>query len=241
MNHAGYRGAQSPRERAAAGVLSAAILLLFGMVLWRMGMMEHVPKFIGDNLVAVNIGAPKSAASKASPAKHQPVPQPRTPDQPVPLPVPPPKLVIPNEKAPPAFIPMSSDDMASADISKMRGPAGAGSKGDSKTAYGPGEGPQGQVLYKAEWYREPTRAEIAGYLTERSAGAEWAVIACKTIDDYHVENCQELGESPRGSGLARSLRQAAWQFRVIPPRVNGKPMIGAWVRIRFDFLRGRAN
>jgi protein TonB len=105
----------------------------------------------------------------------------------------------------------------------------------SASAAGPGEGPGGAHLYNAEWYREPTDAELVTYMPHRDVGGGWAMIACKTQDHFHVDDCQELGESPPGSGLARALRQAAWQFLVRPPRIDGKPMIGAWVRIRFDF------
>jgi protein TonB len=44
-----------------------------------------------------------------------------------------------------------------------------------------------------------------------------------------------MGESPLGSGFARAVREAAWQFRVLPPRINGQPVIGAWVRIRITY------
>ena len=67
------------------------------------------------------------------------------------------------------------------------------------------------------------------------------MIACRTIPDYRVENCQVLGESPVGSGLGRAMREAAWQFRVRAPRVNGKEMIGDWVRIRIDFSTTRVG
>ena len=106
----------------------------------------------------------------------------------------------------------------------------------SRKTIGPGEGPGGSHLYNAEWYRRPSHAEIAGYMPPGGvpAGA-WAEIACRTIPGNQVENCRSLGESPVGSGLARGLRLAAWQFRVLPPRVDGRPLIGAWVRIHLDF------
>ena len=61
------------------------------------------------------------------------------------------------------------------------------------------------------------------------------MIACKTVANFHVENCQSIGESPLGSGLGRDMRLAAWQFLVRPPRRGGKPLIGSWVSIRIDF------
>ena len=51
---------------------------------------------------------------------------------------------------------------------------------------------------------------------------------------FHVDNCVELGESP-GSGYARAVREAAWQFLVLPPRIGGKMMVGTWVRIRISY------
>ena len=83
--------------------------------------------------------------------------------------------------------------------------------------------------------REPSNAELRTYLPRDVGPGSWALIACQTIAHDHVENCAQLGESPRGSGLSKAMRLAAWQFRVRPPRVDGKPMVGAWVRIRIDF------
>ncbi|MBB4857227.1 hypothetical protein HNO88_000534 [Novosphingobium chloroacetimidivorans] len=139
----------------------------------------------------------------------------------------------------PGFIQMSKADLAAADIGKMKGRAqGSDSNGkgtDSRTAYGPGEGPGGVRLYEADWYRRPTDAELATYMPQNGALEGWGLIACRTVERYHVEDCQILGESPRGSGFGRAVQNAAWQFLVKPPRIDNKPQVGEWVRIRIDY------
>ncbi len=140
------------------------------------------------------------------------------------------------------LVTMSNADLAATDISKLGSAAGtAQASADNGASYGPGEGPGGARLYNAEWVVEPSRAQLAGYLPGGAPEGSWALIACQTVEHYHVENCAQLGEGPRGSGLARAMRLAAWQFLVRPPRVDGKAMVGAWVRIRFDFNANGKN
>ena len=123
---------------------------------------------------------------------------------------------------------MSKDELAAADISKIPS-AGAGGDGDSEVV---GKGPNGEALYAAEWAREPTDAEIAGYWPRGTSG--WGLVACKTVANDRVDDCQELDQHPAGSHLAAAVRQMAWQFRVRPPRKGGRALIGAWVRILIE-------
>jgi hypothetical protein len=176
----------------------------------------------------------KKKQEKSAQRKAQPVVKPNPP------------VVTPTEQQPSPlpFLVMDRQQMASADIGKMakKGAAdGASGQGDSAAVAGPGEGPGGVQLFEAEWYRRPTAAELGGYLPANAPGNGWGLVACKTVDHYHVENCQALGESPLGSGFAKAVRLAAWQFLVLPPRVNGKVMVGSWVRIRIDYTRSVAG
>jgi protein TonB len=169
---------------------------------------------------------------------------------PVPPPAPPPPLPPASSGIWSQVIPLTRQEMAAADIarfpSRPAAQAGTGSgeggssKGDeSDDTAGPGTGPNGETLYNAQWYRKPTRAELATYLPAGAPPTGWGIIACETVADYRVDNCIEIAQYPPGSGLSRAVREAAWQFRVLPPRIGGRKMIGAWVRIRIEYSVGK--
>lgn len=173
---------------------------------------------------------PKPRASAAQKKKVE-TETPPPPEQPLALPSPLPMIMV------------SRDVFAASDISRIpsRRAESAPSVADTSSSGsddGPGEGPGGERLYNPDWYREPTDAEMAYYMPKGVPRAGWGLIACRTIPDFRVEDCRELAEYPQGSGIARAVRQAAWQFRIRPPRIGGKPMMGAWVRIRFDMTVG---
>ena len=157
-----------------------------------------------------------------------------------------PPVILPKPAAPPNrpldLLVLSREEMAAADISKLgtaagRGVAVAEANNDSPVV---GRGPRGETLYAAEWAREPTDTELRGYLPQNAPDG-YGLIACKTAPQNRVEDCVELGQSPRGSRLASAVRQAAWQFRVRPPRKNGRPLIGEWVQIRIEYRTVRRS
>ena len=119
------------------------------------------------------------------------------------------------------------------DMAAARGPQGsAGAPGDSQRIAG--SGPNGEPLYRAQWYREPSPDELTGYLDDVAPPA-WALINCQTQPQFRVDRCVLVDEYPQGANMGRSVLAAAWQFRVRPPRVGGKVLVGEWVRIRIDY------
>jgi len=182
-----------------------------------------------------------TTAKRSTAAAAKPKAAAAPPEKPADIILPKPKVEMPTP--PPSVLVGGKEMFDAADISKMHskdegeGGASADDGKDSVAAYGPGEGPGGARLYNAEWYREPSRSELSTYLPANAPAEGWGMIACKTVPDFRVDDCRTIGESPLGSGLARSIRLAAWQFRVRPPRINGRAQIGAWVRIRIDYSK----
>lgn len=232
-------------SRAVSFAISAALVALLIWMLVEMGLLTDVlPTGRPGTLTTINVQGdrPSHAGAKAikAPVKHQAAP-------PTVAKVTPPATITPKVPPPPIpWIHMSHDDFVQSDISnKPNRAAEAASSGQGEESAdngsgagnddGAGGGQQGDRLYKADWYpRPPTQAEMDFY-TKHTAGIEgWGEIACRTVPRWGVEDCRPLGETP-GSGFSRAMVNASWQFHVMPPRINGKPQVGTWVRIHFDF------
>lgn len=230
---------KSLRHRAISAALSVAVVVLFILALLGLVGNPLGKKPQPERTIVFDLPAPAPAASKSdrtrasTPEKSAAAPVIAPPAPPVPRP----PLRTPPKPAP-NMITVSPSEFAALDIGKLKKPAG-GSGSGGKGTYGPGEGPGGKSLFPADWYVEPRNGELAAYLPNGAPDGSWAMIACRTAPKYAVENCYGLGES--SPGLSRALRLASWQFKVLPPRIDGKPQIGVWVRIRFDFSEGRAE
>lgn len=242
----------SPRRRAAGWAIAILVELLLVLVLLTLGN-GHTDRpreerklvtFDLQNDKADDTPAPPAAAPKAKPAATiPPVPVPPVPVSPqtqpstAPAPTPPAPSSAPTPIVPlPSFdlrsIPSSPSTSAPAPRRAAGPPSPGASKGDTPLASG--HGPHGEKLYAASWYREPYDSELRGYLSTAQPDS-FALIACKTVPDFRVDECVGLDEYPSGSGLMRAVLAAAWQFRVRPPQKDNQLMVGEWVRIRIDY------
>ena len=138
--------------------------------------------------------------------------------------------ILPEGPAPAIIPPIV--DLPKTDVA-MEGPASAaiGSSSQAGGGTGNGSGSGGTVVFKGEWQREPTPNELNRYLPRSMPGVGWGQITCRTIENFRVTDCEVFAEYPKGSGLGEAVRLASHTFRIKPPIVDGRPMIGAWVRI----------
>lgn len=193
------------------------------------------------SLEASEISKEAPEPSSAERTEEQPKPRQQEPEKPQPPqltePLPPP-VAIP-KAAPtiptPSERPPSPPNPAPPTTGRVYGPPNiGGGSSSSRDTERVGTAPNGEPLYAAAWYREPRDDELRGYLSTAS-GPGWGLIACRTAPDYRVEDCVALDEYPTGSQINRAVLAAAWAFQVRPPRLGGRPLVGAWVRIRIDY------
>lgn len=192
-------------------------------------------------------------APESAPAASQAPAQPAAPSQaqppsaiPSPLPIALPRTPTAPPVAPPVLPPKPDTNTAPpkiravirSDMAGNRGPADTGARGGADSQRIAGSGPNGEPLYAAKWYREPTDDEFRGYFS-RVSGPGWALINCRTEPEFRVDRCVLVDEWPDRSNMGSAVLAAAWQFRVRPPRVGGRSLVGEWVRIRIDYMINR--
>lgn len=239
------------RHRVLSIALALVITAVMLMILIAFGPLRPTAK-VDKSMSVVNFSAPPSQSDSAEdsapntdpsaqPDPSPPTPQPREPQQQMPTAnVQPTPILDPIPPTPP--LPSSAEQPAPPAVPKIgvrmrsgasAGPPskGAGASGDTARV---GTAPNGEPLYAAAWYREPTNDELRGYLSTAS-GPGWGLVACRTVENYRVEDCVALEEYPAGSQMNRAILAAAWQFRVRPPRLGGQVQLGTWVRIRIDY------
>ena len=177
---------------------------------------------------------PEKAAKPSALPRASPAPPPR-PEEPrtaaLPFPMPPPAAAALSPEKAPAPATSTIKAVVRDDMQGPVGPPDTGHAGDSERV---GSRPNGEPIYAARWYREPTEGELRGYLST-AEGPGWALINCKTAPGFRVEDCVLEGEYPPGAQMGRAVLAAAWQFKVRPPQIGGRVLVGEWVRIRITY------
>jgi len=153
--------------------------------------------------------------------------------------------LVPDGVAPAVIAPIV--DLPKMDLA-LNGPAST-ALGPSATAEGVGSGTGGTgnergsgsvVLYQAQWQRLNTAEELHRKIPRNApSSGGWGEIACRSAANFRVTDCRLWGESPKGSGYGQAVLGIADVFRVKPPMVDGKPLIGAWVLIHIGYTNSK--
>ncbi len=202
---------------------------------------DKAPRFTVVSLSADDVAerAPEPASpepeqrTEERPAPQRPAPERPQPPQPV-EPQPAPPVIMPSMQQQPPAAPAPAAPATPGPARKLYGPPDTRRSSASRDTERVGTAPNGEPLYAAAWYREPGEEMLRNYLST-ARGPGWGLIACRTAPDYRVEDCVALGEYPEGSQIARAVLAAAWEFKVRPPQLGGRPLVGSWVRIRIDY------
>lgn len=235
-------------RRTVAAIATVFFEALILLAIWSLSQSNEPPKAKGELVSTFDTAdepkheEEKKQDEKPTPQKPretavQPAPVPVA--QPLPVPTLPPSIPISQKPAPPSPPAAPAKGPPVKPGAPAYGPPniGGNTSMDSKRM---GTAPNGEPMYAPSWYRRPYPGELDGYLSTAERPG-WALIACKTAPDYRVENCELVDESPDHSNYGRAVLAAAWQFKVRPPRIGGRELIGAWVGIKIYDSSGKSN
>jgi protein TonB len=241
-------------DRALGIVLTLLLELALIGILLTLGMTRREAPPVFSSLTTVDVGEQTENPDATEEDETEPQPDSQAEVAPVAPPLPSALPPLPSPVTTPAPVPPPQPDpqptpQPSATRSPPRavirpgggtyGPPGSAARreGDSQVV---GTAPDGSPLYAARWFREPTDAELGPALATVDPPA-WALIACKTAPNWAVTDCVGIEQSPTSSNMMNAVLATAWRFQVRPPRRGNASLMGAWVRIRISYTRGRAG
>ena len=258
-DHPLFEPLRSERVRRIVGLVAALLIEAILLIVLLTLNIHDEPAAAPGGVTVVDLKSQNAPSDSPEPAEQEatdPAPPTEQSDNPADPRIEPPAQDRPNNAPPenppeqrmarsvietPFQLPSSGETAQSSkrDAPKQAyGPVDTGSRSGVKDSEVVGTAPNGQPLYAARWYREPSDAELAGYLST-ATGPGWGLIACRTAPQFRVVDCEPIAEYPQGSMINRAVLAAAWQFRVRPPMLGGKVQIGSWVRIRIDYTNRR--
>jgi protein TonB len=225
-------------RRAAALGLALLLEAILILLLLTLGDEGGIGKKTGEILSTFDAGEEVEEAPEPEkppePEQERPPTAQAQPDQPQPVqpqaaPTPP-AVQLPRETGPKVEIQQLPREPAKPSPARppMGPPAPRAGRNDTPVV---GRRANGQPVYRADWYREPTEQELAGYKSTMN-GPGYGIIECQTAPNFRVENCEFIGEYPAGSRIGRAWLEASWQFKIRPPRKGNSYLVGEWVRIR---------
>lgn len=244
----------SDRRRAVSLALTIAAHILIAFLLWRLAPALDPPAEPGRSLTVNmlpvgdnNSTATKSAKAPARAAQASRRTAPEPPAAPKPpaedTPVPPPVTTTF-----PGYLVLTKNDFAASDVGKMPSRRSGGSAGQQvvatdsqsdavsgETTPVAGKTGNGESFYNGYPYDGFAGSQLGPYLPKNMPSGSWGQVLCRMAEHDRITDCVQYGDKSPGLGLARALRQASWQFRVRPPRINGKPLVGSLIRIRLDY------
>jgi hypothetical protein len=164
------------------------------------------------------------------------------------LPLAPEPALVPETAAPAVIAPIidlpKTEFAEEGPASTASGPSKTGGAGSGTGGSGTGTGSQsgsgGTIIYRAEWQKLNSPAELNRNMPRNiPSGIGWGEIVCRASPKFRVTDCKFWGESPKGSGYGQAVLSIADVFRVKAPIVDGKPQLGAWVLIHIGYYNSR--